>query len=218
MIDVYEWIGYLGSVLVAWSITLQNLHRLRQMNLLGASVFTVYGVLVEAWPVALVNGFIAVVNVWNLSQWQRQGPEAFELVSFERGHPFLERFLGHFQSDIASAFPHLETITVNSLPDDAICEFVYRDMVPSGLFVYRNVSAQEREIYLDYVTPQHRDYKTAEFLYACLNERFVSSGVQRLRARSSQDEHREYLRKMGFENVAGQKDEFVLELSGVTST
>ena len=123
MIDLYEWIGYLGSVLVAWSITLQNLHRLRQMNLLGASVFTVYGVLVEAWPVALVNGFIAVVNVWNLSQWQRQGPEAFELVTFEKEHPFLSVF-GHFQSDIAASFPHLKP----SPP--RIC----RRMPPANLF------------------------------------------------------------------------------------
>ena len=73
MTELYEWIGYIGSILVAWSITLQNLRRLRQLNLLGASVFTVYGVLVEAWPVALVNGFIAVVNIWSLSQWQRKG-------------------------------------------------------------------------------------------------------------------------------------------------
>ena len=80
MTELYEWIGYIGSILVAWSITLQNLRRLRQLNLLGASVFTVYGILVEAWPVALVNGFIAVVNIWSLSQWQRKGREAFELV------------------------------------------------------------------------------------------------------------------------------------------
>ena len=72
MIDLYEWIGYLGSILVAWSITLQNLKRLRQVNFLGATVFTVYGVLVEAWPVALVNGFIALVNIWHLSKWERE--------------------------------------------------------------------------------------------------------------------------------------------------
>ena len=47
MTELYEWIGYIGSILVAWSITLQNLRRLRQLNLLGASVFTVYGVLVR---------------------------------------------------------------------------------------------------------------------------------------------------------------------------
>lgn len=213
MIDIYEWIGYLGSVLVAWSITLQNLHRLRQMNLLGASVFTVYGVLVEAWPVALVNGFIAVVNVWNLSQWQRQGPEAFELVTFERGHPFLERFLSHFQNDIQTSFPHLTSVTAESLPEDVRCEFVYRDMVPSGLFVFRKTSEEEREIYLDYVTPHHRDFKTAEFLYACLNERFLKAGVQRLRARSSEAEHTEYLKKMGFVSAGGRADEFVLDMA-----
>lgn len=213
MVDVYEWIGYLGSVLVAWSITLPNLHRLRQMNLLGASVFTVYGVLVEAWPVALVNGFIAIVNIWNLSQWQRKGPEAFELVTFDSQHPFLARFLDHFSEDISSTFPHLQSITASSFPSDATCEFVYRDMVPSGLFVYRNTSSEEREIYLDYVTPHHRDYKTAEFLYACLSERFVGSGVKRLRTRSSQNEHADYLMKMGFQAVPEESGEFVLDIS-----
>ncbi len=213
MIELYEWIGYLGSVLVAWSITLQNLRRLRQMNLCGAAVFTVYGVLVEAWPVALVNGFISIVNIWSLSQWQRKGREAFELVPFDSGHPFLARFLHHFHSDISTYFPHLESITASSLPADACCEFIYRDMVPSGLFVHRGTSAEEREIYLDYVTPHYRDYKTAEFLYERLSERFVRSGVQRLRARSSETEHTAYLRKLGFQPVSGSSEEFVLDIA-----
>ena len=145
MTELYEWIGYIGSILVAWSITLQNLRRLRQLNLLGASVFTVYGVLVEAWPVALVNGFIAVVNIWSLSQWQRKGREAFELVPFDSGHPFVARFMHHFNADMTKYFPHLST-SASSFPADACCEFVYRDMVPSGLFVHRQISEEEREI------------------------------------------------------------------------
>ena len=211
MADLYEWIGYIGSILVAWSITLQNLRRLRQMNLVGASVFTVYGVLVEAWPVALVNGFIALVNIWNLSQWQRKGREAFELVPFDSGHPFVARFLHHFNTDVATYFPHLNA-SASSLPPDACCEFIYRDMVPSGLFVHRQISEEEREIYLDYVTPSYRDFKTAEFLYERLTERFIRSGVQKLRARSSHDEHRAYLEKLGFVAQPNDAEQFVLSI------
>ena len=209
MTELYEWIGYIGSILVAWSITLQNLRRLRQLNLLGASVFTVYGILVEAWPVALVNGFIAVVNVWSLSQWQRKGREAFELVPFDSGHPFVARFMHHFNADMTKYFPHLST-SASSFPADACCEFVYRDMVPSGLFVHRKVSEEEREIYLDYVTPSYRDFKTAEFLYERITERFIRSGIKRLTARSSQDEHRAYLQRIGFKRQSHDSELFVL--------
>ena len=59
-------------------------------------------------------------------------------------------------------------------------------MVPSGLFVHRQISEEEREIYLDYVTPSYRDFKTAEFLYERITERFIRSGIRRLTARSSQ--------------------------------
>ena len=69
MVTWVECVGYVASVLVAVSLTLANIRALRVVNLAGALVFTVYGILVSAYPVAVVNGFIVLVNIfyWSIS-------------------------------------------------------------------------------------------------------------------------------------------------------
>ena len=217
-IDVYEWIGYLGSVLVAWSITLQNLHRLRQMNLVGAAVFTLYGVLVEAWPVALVNGFIALVNIWHLSHWKKsepndlEEPDDLEVISFDVRHPFVQRFLNHYEEDILTVFPQFASISDLDFPEDIQCDFVYRNMVPSGLCIHRKVSPHEHEVSLTYVTPDHRNYQTFDFVYTDLRKRLSELEIHRLRVRETQVYSTQYLLKFGFTKWLNEDDGFVLEI------
>jgi len=67
-----ELVGYAGSVLVAISLTMSSLMRLRWINLVGALAFAVHGVLVGAYPVLAVNAFIVVVNVVSLWRMARQ--------------------------------------------------------------------------------------------------------------------------------------------------
>jgi EamA domain-containing membrane protein RarD len=51
-------IGYAGSVLIAVSITMNNIWKLRWINLFGAGTFAVYGLIVKAYPVFVLNSFI----------------------------------------------------------------------------------------------------------------------------------------------------------------
>ena len=186
------------------------------MNLAGAAIFTLYGVLVEAWPVALVNGFISFVNIWNLMQLKQEKPNVFELISFDVQHPFVERFLKHYEQDMSTVFPSGKAVSIADLPDEAHCDVVYRNMVPSGLCVHREVSPTEQEIYLDYVMPEHRDYKTSEFLYTALRKRFGDSDVQRLRIRPSQVYDTDHLQKLGFQSGSGEDDAFFLQIESVS--
>ena len=71
--QVYELLGYSASVLVAISLMMQSVVKLRTINLIGAVLFTIYGLLIGAFPVAFLNGFIAVVNVYYLHQMAREG-------------------------------------------------------------------------------------------------------------------------------------------------
>ena len=73
MIDWIEIIGYAGSLLVAVSLMMSSLVRLRWINLGGALAFAVYGWLVGAYPVLAVNGFIVLVNVYYLWRMNRSG-------------------------------------------------------------------------------------------------------------------------------------------------
>ncbi|MDN3611571.1 YgjV family protein [Vibrio ostreicida] len=64
--DVIEILGYAASIMVAISLTMKDIVKLRVINFIGCLLFTVYGLMIDAWPVVVTNGFIACVNVYFL--------------------------------------------------------------------------------------------------------------------------------------------------------
>ena len=63
---IWEWVGYLASVVVAISLMMSNIKKLRWWNLIGAALFVAYGVAIGAYPVALVNFFIVLIDFYYL--------------------------------------------------------------------------------------------------------------------------------------------------------
>ncbi|SHI23068.1 YgjV family protein [Ferrimonas marina] len=63
---LWEWVGYLASILVAISLMMSNIKALRWWNMAGAALFVAYGTAISAIPVALVNGFIVLINIYYL--------------------------------------------------------------------------------------------------------------------------------------------------------
>ncbi|WP_428775915.1 YgjV family protein [Vibrio sp.] len=71
--NMVEIFGYAASIMVAISLTMKDIVRLRVLNFIGCALFTAYGLMIEAWPVAATNGFIACVNIYFLTKmWQEQ--------------------------------------------------------------------------------------------------------------------------------------------------
>ena len=64
----YEIIGYFASVLVAISLMMSSILKLRVINLLGAALFTLYGLLIGAYPVAVMNFFIVLIDLYYLRE------------------------------------------------------------------------------------------------------------------------------------------------------
>ena len=64
----FEMLGYAASVFVAVSLMMRSLVKLRVINLIGSVLFTTYGLIIGAYPVAVVNAFIVVVNIYYLQQ------------------------------------------------------------------------------------------------------------------------------------------------------
>ncbi|KAF7788775.1 hypothetical protein PRUB_a1836 [Pseudoalteromonas rubra] len=50
--------------------------KLRWFNLAGCICFTIYGVMITAWPVALTNGLLALVNIYHLAKLHRSDSDA----------------------------------------------------------------------------------------------------------------------------------------------
>ncbi|ACA88140.1 YgjV family protein [Shewanella woodyi] len=63
---IWEWVGYLASVVVAISLMMSNIKKLRWWNLIGAALFVAYGLAIGAIPVALVNFFIVLIDAYYL--------------------------------------------------------------------------------------------------------------------------------------------------------
>ncbi|ESE39275.1 YgjV family protein [Shewanella decolorationis] len=63
---MWEWVGYLASVVVAISLMMSDIKKLRWLNLFGAMLFVAYGIAIQAYPVAAVNFFIVLIDIYYL--------------------------------------------------------------------------------------------------------------------------------------------------------
>lgn len=65
-IEFIEWVGYLASICIAISMLMKDIVKLRFMNLVGCLLFTVYGFIIGAYPVAILNLVTTFVNLFYL--------------------------------------------------------------------------------------------------------------------------------------------------------
>src|SRR5215207_5616444 len=129
-INSIELIGYLGSILVAISLMMRSLLRLRLINLIGALFFTIYGLMLGAYPVAFLNGLIVLIDLYYLFQMWRQ-KDFFTLLEVLPKSKYMQAFVDFYKDDILEIIP---TYTRNT-DEDLLCFFILRNMMPAGLFV-----------------------------------------------------------------------------------
>ena len=188
-------LGYAASVLVAISLTMSSLARLRALNLVGAVLFAAFGWLVDAYPVLAVNGFIAVVNVIYLLKMQPGRSEAFELLAIRRlDNAYLRRFLEFHRPDIELFFPEFR---VDGITNPRIV-FILRDMLPVGLVICEPDAEGNLLVRLDYVVPAYRDFRCAQYFYRSWSAVVDCPEARRFVARGGVDRHRSYLTRVGF--------------------
>ncbi len=202
-----EWqeiIGYAGSALIAISLMMKNIFKLRKVNLVGATTFAVYGLLVQAYPVLILNSFIAIVDVYYLAGMYMK-KDAFHLMpALDHNHLYISEFLDFHNSDIQKFSPEFNRDNILN----ANCYFVLRNLVPVGIFIYENINPGEANILLDYAIPDYRDLKNAEYLYYAELKFLKEKGITSLITESSVKEHRKYLKKVGFSESVTKKNIF----------
>ncbi len=187
-----EIIGYIGSVLVAVSLMMKSLLRLRVINLFGAAFFMAYGILLDAYPVAFLNGLIVCIDLYYLYQMWRQ-KDFFTFMEVKPASDYLRTFVEFYKDDISGVIPNYTYHAEDSL----ICFFILRNMVPAGLFIAK-VEGSEAHIKLDYVIPNYRDFKVARFVFEENSTFFIQRGIKRFVSEGGSTFHRKYLERMGF--------------------
>jgi hypothetical protein len=192
-ISLLEWIGYVASAIIAISMTMSSIVKFRLINLAGAALFSVYGILIGAMPVAFLNGFIVAVDlIYLYGIFSKK--EVFETLEVRSDNRYLMRFLKFHQSDIQRFFPGF-TFAPGK---DTVSFFVLRDMAVAGLFLAHPTAKNVLYVDLDYVIPEYRDFKNGKFVYHRLRPKFADAGYDTVVTRSHTPRHQKYLKRLGF--------------------
>ena len=193
-----EWFGYAASVVVAISLTMSSIVKLRWLNLTGAVMFSIYGFVIDSWPVGFLNLFIATINVTYLYRLYATRDD-FHIMDWPGGGEYLDLFLDYHRREIRRFFPHFDPSNVTG----RVVYCLLRNAAPIGLLIGRVDAERCFEITLDYVGPQYRDFRMGSFLYR-QNDFFRRQGYSVLRAQVAGGEHNAYLERMGFVRQGGE--------------
>lgn len=193
--NLLEIIGYLATVLIAISLMMKSMVKLRWINLFGASTFATYGYLIDAYPVMVLNGSITIIDIIYLFQmyYKKDYFEIFQVKSFQAS-AFFQRFLEYHDEDIRHFFPGVD---YNKLKDPLVF-VVSRNMMPVGIFIGEPRGKGVLEIIVEYVIPDYRDLKNAFYIYENKEEHFLKHGFRELLVKTNVPEHIRFVKKIGF--------------------
>lgn len=208
--NIIEIIGYAASVLVAISLTMSNIWRLRWINLTGAVFFSVYGLSVGAYPVFAVNAFIVCVNIYYIVQLS-QRKDFFSYIELrEKQDPMLNKFFDYYKNDIEKYFPEFQKDALK----DPFYHIILRNLVPVGLFIYELHPGGVITVELDYVIPDYRDLKNARFIYSKKAEELGRQGYNHFVTKSGMKAHQDYLKKIGYRQDPANPEVFRKDTAG----
>ncbi|MGL1894158.1 MAG: hypothetical protein OCD02_21190 [Spirochaetaceae bacterium] len=200
-----EIIGYIASILVAISLTMSQILKLRVINTVGCVAFSIYGYFVGAFPVMIVNAFIACINVYYLIKMYKN-KDSFNILDGKDNLSYLENFYLHYKNDIKTFFTEF---TDDQLNNNKVF-FILRNMRPVNLVVFNEQDNGIIDIMLDYTIPEYRDSLNGKYLLSFFEKVYNADLKKQLVVKSNNKEHMKYLKRLKFkQNDAGL---FVLKL------
>jgi ribosomal protein S18 acetylase RimI-like enzyme len=190
--DWVEWLGYLASIVVLISLTMSSILKLRWINLLGCLLFAYFGYRVSSPPVLFANLGIAAINIYFLYKIYST-KEEFKIINASTDSEYYRHFLDVNSKDIS------KQIGINELKKEHTALYMLRDNNIAGVLVGEEDDEGALDIKLDYVIPRYRDYKLGQYYFHDHPEFFKERGITTLKTTATDETHRKYLEKVGFE-------------------
>jgi len=187
-----EYLGYLASLIVLISLLMKSIKKLRWINLVGALLFSIYGLFINSLPVAFMNFAIVIINI-NFLVKMYMTKDYFKTLNLEKESEFLNYFID-YNKDSINEFEDLAKVNV----DSSIKLLVLRNTIPAGIFICSKVDESTLKIELDYVVTEYRDFKIGNYIFKDNRELFTSQGYEKFIVKSDNEKHIDYLFKMGF--------------------
>ena len=196
-ISLLEWIGYLASVVVAVSLTMSSIKRLRWYNLIGAAVFSFYGFAIHALPVGFLNLFIVFANIYYLVKMYSY-KASFKALMVMNTDVYLQYFVEFHKNQINAFFPKFKKdVYLENLSENIISILLIRNAIVAGVFVGVR-EGNDLRVVIDFVSPEYRDLKPGDFIYKQNKALFEKYNIKNFRCSSENKIHQKYLIKMGF--------------------
>ncbi|MCR5661614.1 MAG: hypothetical protein K6G50_05755 [bacterium] len=196
--DTSAWIetlGYAGTAIVLLSFTMKSVVRLRIINSIGDLLTVIYALLITAFPTALMNGSLILINIWFLAK-EMIHKSSYDIVESSSSDKMLAYFLKKHEPDIRRYFPDF------NFRAEAIdfARFIFTENGENavGLLLGKR-SGNELELVLDYSVPHYRDCSVGRFAY----EQFAQEGIEKVFIKGDQSKSRAYLKRIGFTAAEG---------------
>ncbi|MDD2386271.1 MAG: hypothetical protein PHP52_05760 [Bacteroidales bacterium] len=191
--SIIQIIGYVSSIIIAISMTLNSIVKFRWVNLVGATIMAGYGFVFGAIPVGILNSFIMAADIYYLVKIYSKN-EKFETLEIRSDNRYLLRFLSFHNKEIQFFFPEF-----NYKPEvNTISFFVLRDMLVTGIFLAHKIDVNTLCVGLDYVIPEYRDFKNGKYIYKRIINKFIESGITKIITDGNSKQYITYLEKLGF--------------------
>lgn len=184
-----EIFGYIGSFLVVISMLMSSVVKLRFINTIGSTISLIYAFICGAFPLALMNACLIVINVYNLFKLLKTEKQ-YELVESKPSDSFVGYILKHYADDIRTYFPGFSGNENMDVAYVTCCEGK-----PAGLLLGKERKEGVVDVIIDYSTPEYRDCSVGKFLYSNLHAKGVETLIF---AQNKSETHVSYMTKMGF--------------------
>ncbi len=188
-----EYLGFVASLIVLVSLLMSSLKKLRWINLVGATLFGVYGFMIGSMPTGLMNLGIVIIDIYYLVKMYKT-KEFFQVLPIEDDSEYLTEFMQFYRKDIES-YMNLENLNIK---DAAQKFYILRNMNTAGVFVADKYDNETLEIKLDYVVPMFRDFKIGLYVFESQREKFINEGYNKFVINTDNEAHIKYVKRMGF--------------------
>lgn len=189
--NILEAIGYVGTALVLVSFLMTSVYKLRVINTIGSLISMIYGLLVPVYPTVVLNGALALINIFFL--WRHLSDKSENIYTAGKApvnDAMVRLFLEKYKHEIYEFFPTFDSISA----DINTAYMIMCGDTFAGVLLGKLKDNGEMDVYLDFVTKTYRDFSVGKFLYRELEK----EGVKKCRFLADIPKSYVYLRKVGY--------------------
>ena len=198
---VLEAIGWIGSILIVWSLVVARVLRFRWMNLIGAVLATGYNAAIGVWQFAFMNLAITVIDIYWLIRLYREAhdEQVYRVLPVDADNNFLRHVLAEHEDDIRAHEPafELDGDSGTAAGGTRHTFLVVRGDEAVGVVAVRDEGDGLGLVELDWVKERFRDFTPGEFVYRQSGV-LADAGFSRLEVSPHEATDRDYLARVGF--------------------